>query len=466
MGRDNATTVKGAKRTMTLPKTLDPESIVQRIQSGAAAAVAAELHVQRPADVAEILMEIPDAAEVEVLAQLSAGDIGSVLEFLIREEESVLEPFAQLSRENLSAILNRTPLGTAARVLRGLPDGLRNELMETVADRQIVETLLAQDRETAGALVTTDFIALRDRMTVSQAQAAIREAEALTRRFVRLFVVDAEDRLSGSVDFRQLLLASPNAHLSRIMDQDPISVPAGTDQEECARLMQRYRLDVLPTVDEDGRLLGFIDLAEVLHVAEGEATEDMYMIVGLNADESVQTGIRSSIKLRMPWLLLNLATAFAAAAVVGLFESTVAKAALLAAFLPIVGGQGGNAIIQTVTIVVRSIALGDMTLRNARGVLLKEIVLGGVHGVVLGIIAFGAAYMWSRDVWLSGALGIAMVVNMIVAGATGVLIPLILRRFGIDPALAAGIFGTTVTDVVGFGVLLGLAAVSISVLGL
>ena len=343
---------------MTLPETLDPEGIVQRIQSGEAAAVAAELHIQRPADVAEILMEIPDAAEVEVLTQLSAADIGSVLEFLIREEESVLEPFAQLSRENLSAILNRTPLGTAARVLRGLPDDLRepNSLRRLQTGKSLKRCWHRTGRR-RGALVTTDFIALRDRMTVSQAQVAIREAEALTRRFVRLFVVDAEDRLSGSVDFRQLLLASPNAHLSRIMDQDPISVPAGTDQEECARLMQRYRLDVLPTVDEDGRLLGFIDLAEVLHVAEGEATEDMYMIVGLNADESVQTGIRSSIKLRMPWLLLNLGTAFAAAAVVGLFESTVAKAALLAAFLPIVGGQGGNAIIQTVTIVVRSIAL-------------------------------------------------------------------------------------------------------------
>ncbi len=450
---------------MTLSDILNPARITQRISQGDGAAVAAELRVEQPADVAEILMEIPDAAEVEVLRHLSAGDVSRILEFLVREGESALEPLAQLPRETLSTILSRTPLGTAARVLRSLPDTLRADLISTLADRELVETLLAQDRETAGALVTTDFIALRDRMTVGQAREAIRASESLTRQFVQLFVVDAEDRLAGSVTFRQLLLASADSHLSRIMDRNTISVPAGTDQEECARLMERYRLDVLPTVDDNGRLLGFIDLAEVLHVAEGEATEDMYMIVGLNAGESVQTGIRASIRLRMPWLLLNLATAFAAAAVVGLFESTVAKAALLAAFLPIVGGQGGNAIIQTVTIVVRSIALGDLTLRNARRVLMKEIVLGCAHGAALGIIACGAAYVWSGDIRLSVALGIAMTINMLVAGAAGVLIPLILRRFGIDPALAAGIFGTTVTDVIGFGVLLGLAALSISLLG-
>ena len=230
--------------------------------------------------------------------------------------------------------------------------------------------------------------------------------------------------------------------------------------------MERYRLDTLPTVDENGRLLGFIGLPEALRVAEGEATEDMYMIVGLSAEESVQTGIARSIRLRMPWLFVNLITAFAAAAVVGMFESTIARAAVLAAFLPIVGGQGGNAIIQTVTIAVRSIALGELTLRNARKILAKEVVLGLAHGAAMGLVAAVAAFLWSQELVLSIALGVAMLVNMLVAGAAGVLIPLILRRFGVDPALAAGIFGTTVTDIVGFGALLALAAVSIGVLGL
>ncbi len=450
---------------MTISDTLDADQITQQVHQGDVAGAATLLRMQRPADMAEILMEIPDDAEAAILSRLSAADVSNILGFLAREGAPALEPLAQLPSGSLSLILNRTPLGTAARVLRGLPDNLRSGLIKTLTDREFVEMLLTQDEETAGALVTTDFIALRERMTVGQAHAAVRASESLTKRLERLFVVDEQDRLAGSVSFRQLLLAPPHSQLSRIMDTNPISVAAGTDQEECARLMERYRLDVLPTVDAEGRLLGFIDLSEVLHVAEGEATEDMYMIVGLNADESVQTGVFASMRLRMPWLLVNLATAFAAAAVVGMFESTIARAAVLAAFLPIVGGQGGNAIIQTVTLVVRSIALGDLTLRNARRVLLKEVILGCAHGAAMGIIAGLAAYVWSGDVWLSLALGVAMTINMIVAGAAGVLIPLVLRRFGVDPALAAGIFGTTVTDVAGFAMLLGLAAISISLIG-
>lgn len=451
---------------MTLPETLDTERLAERIAAGDAAAVAAELREQLPADAADVINQLPDHTKVDVLSHLSARDVSAMLEYLVRHGERAIMPLARLPGESLTAIFNRTPLGTAARVLREMPGGVRSEIVGTLSEQDFLRNLLAQEEETAGALVTTEFLALRERMTAMQAQAAIRNAEALTRRLSRVFVVDEDDRLSGSVSFRQLLLAPPGASLSRIMDRDPISVPAGTDQEECARIMERYRLDTLPTVDTDGRLLGFIDLPEMMRVAEGEATEDMYMIVGLNAEESVQTGIARSIRLRMPWLFVNLITAFAAAAVVGMFESTIAKAAVLAAFLPIVGGQGGNAIIQTVTIAVRSIALGELTLRNARRVLVKEIVLGLTHGAALGVVAGAVAFVWSQDFWLSVALGAAMLINLIVAGAAGVLIPLILRRFGVDPALAAGIFGTTVTDVVGFGVLLALAAVSIGVLGL
>lgn len=451
---------------MTLPETLDAERLAERVVAGDTEAVAAELRQQQPADAADVISQLPDHTKADVLSHLSARDVSAMLEYLVRHGERAIMPLARLPSESLTAIFSRTPLGTAARVLREMPVGIRSEIVESLSEQDFLRNLLAQEEETAGALVTTEFLALRERMTAMQAQVAIRNTEVLTRRLSRVFVVDEEGRLSGSVSFRQLLLAPQGAVLSRIMDREPISVPAGTDQEECARIMERYRLDTLPTVDEDGRLLGFIDLPEALRVAEGEATEDMYMIVGLNAEESVQTGIARSMRLRMPWLFVNLITAFAAAAVVGMFESTIARAAVLAAFLPIVGGQGGNAIIQTVTIAVRSIALGELTLRNARRVLGKEIVLGLTHGAAMGLIAAVAAFLWSQELVLSIALGVAMVINMLVAGAAGVLIPLILRRFGVDPALAAGIFGTTVTDVVGFAVLLALAALAINMLGL
>lgn len=450
---------------MTLPDSPDTEVLVQRVIEGDAASVAAELREQLPADAADVINQLPEHTRADILSHLSARDVSRMMEYLVRHGERAIMPLARLPGESLTAIFSRTPLGTAARALRAMPSEIRSEIVETLSEQDFLRNLLAQEEETAGALVTTEFLALRERMTVAQAQAAIRTSEILTRRLSRVFIVDNNDRLVGSVSFRQLLLSPQNVELGRIMDRDPISVPAGTDQEECARIMERYRLDTLPTVDGASRLLGFIDLPEALQVAEGEATEDMYMIVGLSAEESVQTGIARSMRLRIPWLFVNLITAFAAAAVVGMFESTIARATVLAAFLPIVGGQGGNAIIQTVTIAVRSIALGELTLRNARQVLGKEIVLGLAHGAAMGLVAALAAYLWSQEPVLSIALGIAMVITMLVAGAAGVLIPLILRRFGVDPALAAGIFGTTVTDVVGFGVLLALAALAISVLG-
>ena len=451
---------------MTTQESIDLDRLQRRIAEGEIDAAVAELRLIRPADQADLIQQLPDNDERAVLSSLSAAQVSAILEYLVPDGHAALAPLAALPTDILTSVLDRTPSGTAARVLRAFPDERRTEVLNTLRERSPVEVLVAQEEETAGALVTTDFMALRQGMTVDQATRAIRETALLSDVLEGLFVVDQGDKLVGSLSFRDLLLADPQTPLTRVMERDPLSVPAGEDQEECARVMQRYHLETLPIVDDNRKLMGFIDLSDVLEVAEDEATEDMYMIVGLSADESVASPLWTSLRRRLPWLALNLLTAFFAAGVVAFFESTIAKAAILAAFLPIVGGQGGNATVQTVTIIVRSIALGEVTFRNARRVLLKETTLGLFHGLAIGIVAASVAFIWSQNAALSAILGIAMVLNMVAAGAAGVLIPLGLRRFGVDPALAAGIFATTVTDVLGFTFLLGLAAVTIAVLGI
>ena len=214
---------------MTLPETLDAERLAERITAGDAAAVAAELREQLPADAADVINQLPEHTRADILSHLSARDVSRLLEYLVRHGESAIMPLARLPGESLTAIFRRTPLGTAARAIRAMPREIRSEVVETLSEQDFLRNLLAQEEETAGALVTTEYLALRERMTVMQAQAAIRNAEALTRRLSRVFVVDEDDRLSGSVSFRQLLLTPQGATLSHIMDRNPISVPAGTD---------------------------------------------------------------------------------------------------------------------------------------------------------------------------------------------------------------------------------------------
>ena len=324
-----------------------------------------------------------------------------------------------------------------------------------------MQELVDQEDETAGALITTDFKSLEAGMTVNQAIDTIRRASSQKNVLERLFVVEGDETLVGIVSFRDLLLANPALSIRRLMSTDPISAQSGTPQEECARLMEKYHLEALPIIDNGGKLMGFLSIADVLEVAEEEATKDMYMIFGISGQEDIGSSLFTSIKRRLAWLTLNLLTAFAAAIVVGMFESTIAKAALLAAFLPIIGGQSGNAAIQTVTIIVRSIALGEISSKNSSRVLLKELLLGLAHGISIALITFLGAYVWSNNLLLSAVLGVSMVISIICSGAVGVLIPITLKRMGADPALSAGIFATALTDVFGFFLLLGLASFAI-----
>ena len=262
----------------------------------------------------------------------------------------------------------------------------------------------------------------------------------------------------------QLVLAIPNQHVYLLMHPDVISVPTETDQEECARLMERYELRNLPVVDDTGRLVGVLKLEDMVGVLQDEATEDMFRMIGVGEVERALGPFWRSVRGRLPWLCVNLGTAILAGLVVTLFQSTMTRAVVLAAFLPVIAGQGGIAGTQTLTLIVRSFALGEISTANAKRLVVKEVGRGLVHGVVLGLLVGIIALVWKGSEYLALVVAAAMLLNMIVAGISGVLVPLGFKALRIDPALASAVAVTTVTDIVGFLVYLGFASAAIGLI--
>jgi magnesium transporter len=274
-----------------------------------------------------------------------------------------------------------------------------------------------------------------------------------------LYVVDERGHLVGVTSLRRLLLVSPETPLKRIMTADLITARVDMDQEEVARQVASYNLLAIPVVDEENKLVGVITVDDVIDVIKDEATEDIYRLAGVAGDERAFTPAGESLRKRLPWLGINLVTAFLAASVVYLFEGTIERVTALAIFMPIVAGMGGNAATQTLTVIVRGIALGELTWSNSRKALIKESIVGLSNGVILGIVAAVVAWITRGNPVLGLVLCAAMIINMFVAATAGTLVPLGLRAANIDPALASSVFITTLTDVFGFFSFLGLATV-------
>jgi magnesium transporter len=274
-----------------------------------------------------------------------------------------------------------------------------------------------------------------------------------------LYVVDERRHLVGVTSLRRLLLVSPETPLKRIMTPEVTSVRVDTDQEEVARLVASYNLLAVPVVDEENKLVGVVTVDDVIDVIKDEAAEDLLRLAGVSGDERIETPVSEAIRKRLPWLGINLATAFLAAAVVATFESTIQQVTALAIFMPIVAGMGGNAATQTLTVIVRGLALGEVSFATARKALAKEAAIGLGNGVALGLVAAGVAMATKQDPMLGLVLGMAMLVNLFVAATAGTIVPLGLKALKVDPALGSSVFITTFTDMVGFAAFLGLATV-------
>jgi magnesium transporter len=341
-----------------------------------------------------------------------------------------------------------------------LPEERRERVLALVDPdrRERVQQFIGFPEGTVGRIMTPEFLALSPNTTAQGAIDRIRERGEL-ETFFYLYVVDESGKLLGVVPIRALVIAPKERTLSEMMIADPIRGQVSMDQEEAARLVSKYELLALPIVDQERRLVGIITVDDVIDIIDQETTEDMYKMAGLEEEDRIFSRPGLSIQKRLPWMGFNLLTAMLAAFVVGLFERTIEEAVALAIFMPVVAGMGGNGGIQTLTVMVRGIALGELAFSTTWRVVLKEVTVGIVMGAIIGILVAFIAYLWKGNPMLGFVLALAMVINLFVASLAGTLIPLALKQLNLDPALGSGVVVTTFTDVFGFLSFLGLATI-------
>jgi len=435
------------------------DSVKRLIRIGATANLVNLLQKQHPADLAQVFSALGEKDRSAAFLALVERNSKLAMEALSElGPEAGAALLADRPSDEIARLLHELPSDDAAAIVEHLPEGLRTAVLELIERRpgDEVGELLVYPEQTAGRIMNPKVFALSEDLTVGEAISMLQGSRDVEMVFY-LYVTDSRRHLVGVVSLRRLLLVPPSTPLKRIMTTDLISVRADTDQEEVARLVASYNLLAIPVVDEENKLVGVITVDDVIDVIKDEATEDIYRLAGVSTDERVFTPATESLRKRFPWLIVNLATAFIAAGVVGLFQTTISAWVALAVFMPIVPGMGGNAATQTLTVIVRGLALGELTWANSRKALFKEILVGLGNGIATGLVAALVAWAMIGHPSLGILLFLAMIVNLFVAGAAGTLIPLGLKALKVDPALASTVFITTFTDVCGFAAFLGLA---------
>lgn len=434
----------------------------------------------------EIRQSLADADRermLRVFAELHASDIGRLLNGFEQDEavaifkmlpadlaaEVILEVDERLRKDLIDAITPGELVGVvgemetddAADVISELTPGDAQHVLEGIArkDSIAVQRLLVYPEDSAGGKMQAELVAVHEDSTVDKTIEEVRRKSHEIENIANVFVVDSGRKLIGVVPLAKLILAAPGVPIKDIAERDPVKVPTDLDQEEVAKIFQKYDLLSMPVVDQEGRLVGRITIDDVVDVIEEEIFEDFYRMAGLNVEERVLDPPFRAIWMRLPWLMVNLATVFLAASVVKVFQGTIEKLVLLAVLMPIVAALGGNAGTQAITVVVRGLALGDLEMKHARRVLFKEAVVGLANGFLIGLVATFIAYLLGGGLYIGLLIFMAMAINLVIAGISGAFIPLVLKWFNFDPAISSSIFVTTCTDIGGFLTFLGLATV-------
>jgi magnesium transporter len=415
------------------------------------------LHRLRPADRADAFSDLDDSIQQVLLTELDIETTADLLEEL--EDLTAADMADALTTERLADVLDEMEPDEAADVLGDLTPERAAEALAEMEDAQEVIPLLEHEDETAGGLMTTSFIALSPENTANEAVQILRRIRPDTEIPYYLYVVDSNYRLIGIVGLRELVIASPSNTVMDIMDPEVIYATTSMDQEVAANIMARYDLAALPVLNEEGRLQGVITHDDLYDVLEEEATEDIYRLANVaDGDLTIHSPISLSVRRRLPWLFLNTLTALFAAWVISHYETLIAQIAILAVFQSVVAGMGGNAGTQSLAMVVRAIALGDISPRNALRTILKEGGTGIIQGICVGIAVGLGVYLWKGNIFLGLVLCLALIGNMFVAVIVGTMVPLVLKAVKLDPALASSVLVTAVTDSVGFFLFLSLAA--------
>lgn len=397
---------------------------------------------------------------VEILTVLPASISISIFHRLqIKQAASLLE---KIPTETFKEIVEKMEPEQGASIFIHIADKIRTKMLSHLSDKvkkEIVD-ILTYPKGSVGTIMTTKYVAFRKDIKIKDAINKIRQrAQSKAPPASYLYVLNDENRLVGVINMRDLIIGIEDNTLESIMIKDVFTLNAFTDREIAANEIAKRKYFAAPVVDNENQLLGIVKADQLITQAQEEASSDVQKMFGVSADERVFSSIKFSLRKRLPWLYINLGTAFMAGAVIALFEGIIAKITVLAIFLPVVAGQGGNAGSQSLAVVMRGLVMREISPRETKKLILKECKLGLINGVVIGLVTAIIAWVWKGNPYLGLVIGLAMIVNLVAAGLAGASIPMALKAFGIDPAQSSAIVLTTVTDIVGFFAFLGFAVI-------
>jgi len=459
MGSDPNTLPREMEETRTPTKERRLAALRGALREGSWRGAARMVSAMHPAEIALLIESLPPAQREVVWNFVEPEVEGDVLVELNEEvRQAVIEG---MDAEELLAAAEGLEVDDLADLVGDLPEAVSLQLVKLMdtQDRERLNTVLAFESDTAGGLMNTDTVSVRADVTVEVVLRYLRMRGELPDKTDRLFVVDRNDLYMGTLALTRLLTEDPEKPIGDILDPEAPRIAPATTSHDVARLFQDRDLVSAAVVGDDGKLLGRITVDDVVDVISEEAAHEVMSAAGLRDEEDVFAGILPSTRRRLVWLGINLVTAFLASAVVSRFEGTIGKVAALAALMPIVASMGGIAGTQTVTLIIRGIALGQIEWVNARWLLWKEIAVGGLNGLIWAVVVGGVTIVWYGTWKISAIIAAATLINLLCAATVGVIVPLLLRRMRIDPALSAGVILTTFTDCIGFATLLGLGAI-------
>ncbi|CAM3076387.1 magnesium transporter [Streptobacillus felis] len=411
-------------------------------------------------DIADSFYEIEDDNELLRVFNLFSEEVKIEI-FEEADEKLQVRILNLLDLDETIDILSYLPPDDVADILDSLELRKSKEILDNMkrSDANKIRLLLGYADDTAGGIMTTQYIAFKKNLKIKDIMEKIKIIGPKTEYIETIFVLDEESRLFGEADLRDILTASDDTLLEEITDENIIYVDPYYDQEKVAQIVSRYGLKVVPVVNRKGNMLGIITIDDVIDVINEENTEDILKMHGAGDDETLETTLKESVSKRLPWLAINLITTFLASFTVGLFSNTIDAVVALAVSMPIVSGMGGNAGTQSLAVTIRSIALDESDSDDSWNISLKYIALGFINGIILGIICGIAIYFFYKSFYLSFVIFLAMIGNCVIACLVGYLIPVGLKLLKIDPAMASAVVLTTITDICGFFLFLGLATV-------
>ena len=433
------------------------EELTAALDSGTSVNVRRMLNALPPADVAHLLESSPPPTRAVLWQLVDDADEGEILHELGDELQSQF--LGSMDAGEVAAAMEGLEPDDVADILQRLPEKVLQEVLRTMdqQDRTRVEQVLDYPDDSAGGLMNTDTITVRARHTVDVVLRYLRRHDEIPEMTDNLIVVNRSDHFIGILELRKLLTSDPAATVREVMETQAEAIPASLPDREVAQLFERHDWVSAPVIDEQGKLLGRITIDDVVDVIRVDADHSLMSMAGLDEDEDTFAPVFKTTPRRAIWLGINLITAFIASSVINLFQDTLDKVVVLAVLMPIVASMGGIAGTQTLTVIIRGMALGQIGGGNQNWLVNREFLVGLLNGILWSLVVAVAASLWFSDWLIGGIIAAAMIINLVTAALAGSIIPLVMKRIDIDPALAGGVVLTTITDVVGFMSFLGLA---------